>query len=148
MVRMKSPPTGSSTLMTSAPSSPSSPAQNGAEMRVPTSRTRIPWRGPGGVGSPLVSSVLTAGPVSPVAVGEHLLHGGSRLAFLESVQGGGGVVHPVMGHEVVLPRGGLSHEIGSLVDGVLHQLCRGGRDQGDPLRQLTCPDRKSTRLNP
>src|ERR1035441_2635243 len=138
MVRMKSPPTGSSTLMTSPPSSPSSPAQNGAEMRVPTSRTRMPWRGPAGVGSPLVSSVPTAGTISPVAVGEHLLHGGSRLSFLAS---GGGVVHPVMGHEVVLPRSGLSHEIGSLVDGVLHQLCRGGRNQGDPLRQLTCPGR-------
>ena len=32
--------------MTSAPSSPSSPAQNGAEMRVPTSMTRSPSSGP------------------------------------------------------------------------------------------------------
>ncbi len=50
MVRMKSPWPGSSTLITSAPSSPSSPAQNGAEMRVPTSTTLMPLSGPG-VGS-------------------------------------------------------------------------------------------------
>src|SRR5438045_5441095 len=43
---MKSPPWGCSTLMTSAPCSPSSPAQNGAEIRVPTSTTRTPSRGP------------------------------------------------------------------------------------------------------
>ena len=42
---MKSPPRGSSTLITSAPISPSSPAQNGALMRVPTSMTRTPSSG-------------------------------------------------------------------------------------------------------
>ena len=47
MVRMKSPPRGSSTLMTSAPISPRRPAQNGAPMRVPTSITRSPARGSG-----------------------------------------------------------------------------------------------------
>ena len=36
MVRMKSPSPGSSTLITSAPSSPNRPAQKGAEIRVPT----------------------------------------------------------------------------------------------------------------
>src|ERR1700722_2887216 len=46
MVRMKSPSPGSSTLITSAPSSPSRPAQNGAEIRVPTSITRSPASGP------------------------------------------------------------------------------------------------------
>ena len=44
--RMKSPPRGCSILMTSAPCSPSSPAQNGAAMRVPRSRTRTPASGP------------------------------------------------------------------------------------------------------
>ena len=48
MVRMKSPSPGSSTLITSAPSSPSSPAQKGAEIRVPTSTTRMPASGPVG----------------------------------------------------------------------------------------------------
>src|ERR1700683_5633162 len=46
MERMKSPSPASSTLITSAPSSPSSPAQNGAEIRVPTSTTRMPFSGP------------------------------------------------------------------------------------------------------
>ena len=46
MVRMKSPSPGSSTLITSAPSSPSNPAQNGAEIRVPASTTLMPARGP------------------------------------------------------------------------------------------------------
>src|SRR4051812_22092578 len=43
---MKSPAPGCSILMTSAPCSPSSPAQNGAAMRVPRSRTRSPSSGP------------------------------------------------------------------------------------------------------
>src|SRR5438477_10576628 len=44
--RMKSPRPGCSILTTSAPCSPSSPAQNGAAIRVPRSRTRRPARGP------------------------------------------------------------------------------------------------------
>src|SRR3954453_14017309 len=43
---MKSPEPGCSLLITSAPISPSSPAQNGAAMRVPRSRTRSPSSGP------------------------------------------------------------------------------------------------------
>src|SRR5436190_21797113 len=43
---MKSPVPGCSILMTSAPSSPSSPAQTGAAMRVPRSSTRSPSSGP------------------------------------------------------------------------------------------------------
>ncbi len=46
MSRMKSPRPGCSILMTSAPCSPSRPAQKGAAMRVPRSRTRTPASGP------------------------------------------------------------------------------------------------------
>ena len=42
-------PSGGSTLMTSAPRSASSLAQNGAETISPHSTTRMPSRGPGGV---------------------------------------------------------------------------------------------------
>src|SRR3954447_9854791 len=44
--RMKSPPPGCSIFTTSAPISPSRPAQNGAAMRVPRSSTRNPSSGP------------------------------------------------------------------------------------------------------
>src|SRR5688572_20462921 len=43
---MKSPLPGCSILITSAPISPSNPAQNGAAMRVPRSSTRNPSSGP------------------------------------------------------------------------------------------------------
>ena len=49
MVRMKSPTAGCSTFTTSAPHSPSSPAQNGAPILVPRSRTLRPSRGGRGV---------------------------------------------------------------------------------------------------
>ena len=61
MVRMKSPPPGSSTLITSAPSSPSRPAQNGAEILVPTSMTRMPCSGPPGVGESAMTPSSAAG---------------------------------------------------------------------------------------
>src|SRR5580698_6812864 len=99
MVRMKSPSPGSSTVMTSAPISPSSPAQNGAEMRVPTSRTLRPDNGPEAVGATSASSV---GHVALVALGEDLFHGGLGLAIGQGAQRGVGVVHPVVRHEVVL----------------------------------------------
>src|SRR5690242_7382876 len=46
---MKSPVPGCSILTTSAPCSPSSPAQNGAAMRVPRSSTRTPESGDPGM---------------------------------------------------------------------------------------------------
>src|SRR5271166_4559293 len=103
---MKSPCPGSSTLMTSAPSSPSSPAQNGAEILVPTSTTRTPARGPGpgGVSPDPATSGAVRRCVALVPVGEDLFHRALLLAGLEGAQRGGGVVGPVVGHEVVLPR--------------------------------------------
>src|SRR4051794_5708734 len=104
---MKSPPRGCSTLMTSAPCSPSRPAQNGAAMRVPRSRTRRPASGPDAA----TVSGLLGGVVAGVAVGEDLLHGRALLAGLEGVQRGRGVVREVVGHEVVLPGLALAHEL-------------------------------------
>src|SRR5271166_530702 len=136
---MKSPSPGSSTLITSAPSSPSSPAQKGAEILVPTSTTRTPARGAGTGGAPpaMVMSVAVRRCVALVPVGQHFLHRTLLLAGLQRVQRGGRVVGPVMGHEVVLPRVGHPHELTGVVERVLHHLGRDGGDEGDPVGQLT-----------
>ena len=155
MVRMKSPPPGSSTLMTSAPSSPRSPAQNGAEIRVPTSRTRMPvQRTVGGVGpaSTGVGLLRAQRPADPRGPGRRRPPS-SRSAALRSSRAcgrGGGVVHPVVGHEVVLPRVRLAHEVGGVVERVLHHLGGDRRNQRDAFGQgpgpLDSSARGTTRL--
>src|SRR5947209_982578 len=113
MVRMKSPPLGSSTLITSAPCSPNTPAQKGAEIRVPTSTTRIPSRG-------LIIS--TAGSLVALVFGEHFLHRPLLLAGLQRRERGVGVGHELVDHEVVLPRLSLAHGVEGVVDRVFDGL--------------------------
>src|SRR5580700_9562944 len=119
MVRMTSPSPGSSILMTSAPSSPSSPAQKGAEIRVPTSITRRPESGPA---APAPSTSAAGRRVASVPLGQNFFERALLLAFLEGAQRRLCVVGEVVSHEVVLPRIGLAHQIGGVVDGVLYEL--------------------------
>src|SRR2546427_12224397 len=107
MVRMKSPPWGCPSFTPSAPISPRRPAQTGDALRVLTSMTRRPARGPATAGR----LPARGRQVAPVPVGEDLLHGRAALALLQGSQRGGRVVHPVVGHEVVLPGVGLAHEV-------------------------------------
>src|SRR5437667_4456725 len=124
---MKSPPRGSSTLMTSAPWSPRMPAQNGAEMRVATSMTRMPSRG---------SGIRLGGRGALVALGEHLFHRALLLPLFEGAAGGLGVADELVDHEVVLPRVALAHELEGVVDRVLDGLGRHRRHQRDLAGQL------------
>src|SRR5262249_44424810 len=129
--RMKSPRPGCSILTTSAPISPSRPAQNGAAMRVPRSRTRTPSSG---AVMPRCASHLrppkgrNASWLVPPLLGAHRLHT-ALLGGLGGVQRGGGVADVLVDHEVVPPRLALALEVEHPVDRVLHGLGGGRRDQ-------------------
>src|SRR5437660_6314637 len=110
MVRMKSPTPGCSILMTSAPSSASSVAANGAPIRVPRSSTRTP------------SSAPVTGSEVSVAVLEDLLHRRFLLARGQHVERGLRVVLELVDHEVVLERGAVAGEVLRMVDRPLHVL--------------------------
>src|SRR5579885_2834286 len=133
---MKSPVPGCSTLMTSAPCSPSNPAQNGAAMRVPRSRTRTPSSGP------LIGrSTRRAVPRSSWAglLGLHRGHA-TLLAGRGPVEGGGRVGHELVDPEVLAPRVALAHAIKGAVDRRLDGGRRQRRDEGGLLghaRRLT-----------
>src|SRR5437763_953233 len=131
--RMKSPRPGCSTLTTSAPISPSSPAQNGAAMRVPRSRTRRPSSGP--LTTPCVSELRLAklkyaSCVLAALLGADGVHA-ALLARLAGVERGSGVADELVEHEVVPPRLPLPLEVQHPVDRVLHGLRRDRRDQRD-----------------
>src|SRR5438105_10365621 len=122
---MKSPPRGCSILMTSAPCSPSKPAQKGAAMRVPRSRTRTPASGCvtrarsracGPTGPALPTG---AGAASSLLLPLDRVHT-TRLARLGLLERGRGVRHELVEHEVVAPRLALAHEIDHVVDRRLH----------------------------
>src|SRR5438552_4024294 len=79
------------------PVMPSSVAANGAPMRVPRSRTRIPSSAPG-----LISEGLFA--EFRVAIAEDVFHRALRLALFECVERRLRVVLELVDHEVVLER--------------------------------------------
>src|SRR5690242_21879222 len=116
---MKSPEPGCSILTTSAPCSPSRPAQNGAAMRVPRSRTRRP------VSGPAIASGLRglAG-----LLGLDRVHA-ARAARLRAPGGLGGVADELVHHEVVLPRVALAHAVDGVVDRVLDRTRRDRWDE-------------------
>src|SRR5215470_6514130 len=99
---MKSPPRGCSILMTSAPCSPSRPAQNGAAMRVPKSRTRTPSSGP---------TLLLL----------HRVHA-TGLARFRFGERGRRVRNELVEHEVVAPRLALALQVDHVVDRRLHRF--------------------------
>src|SRR3954465_7200560 len=113
---MKSPVPGCSILITSAPCSPSSPAQNGAAMRVPRSRTRRPVSGP-------VIPSRSAGLAGLFGLDRVHAAGPTRLG---ATSGFGGVAHELVHHEVVLPGLALAHA----VDGVVDRVLDGARGDG------------------
>src|SRR5436309_2351435 len=88
---MKSPVPGCSIFTTSAPISPSRPAQKGAAMRVPRSRTRSPSSGP----------LMRRSRAALFAL--HRVHP-ALLARGGPVERGRGVAHELVDHEVESPR--------------------------------------------
>src|SRR5215217_879104 len=138
--RMKSPLPGCSTLTTSAPISPSNPAQNGAAIRVPRSSTRKPSSGP--LMTTCVSerhtvSLRYASRLLAPLLGADGVHA-ALLARLGCVQRGGGVADELVDHEVVPPRLPLPLEIEHPVDRLLHGLGSHRRDERNLVSHGAC----------
>src|SRR4051812_237731 len=117
---MKSPPRGCSILMTSAPCSPNRPAQNGAAIRVPRSRTRTPSS------APVTGGLRSLAPLLLL----HRVHA-AGLARLDLGQRGRRVRDELMQHEVIAPRLALAHTVDHVVDRRLDRLGGERRDERD-----------------
>src|SRR5215210_8238985 len=106
---MKLPVPGCPTLSSSAPISPITPAQNGAAMRVPKSRTRTPSSG-----AAITRSVRCVPELRPAKLrnasllftalfGPHRVHA-ALLSGIHRTECRGGVAHELVDHEVIPPR--------------------------------------------
>ena len=165
MVRMKSPTRGCSTFMTSAPHSPSRPAQNGAPIlraeietvrpssgaiaapaaRVPDGAVTVGSVNAGTRVGAARAGTCAVGPVATVPRQRTPRASNPSARALERSERRRGVVSEVVRHEVVAPRRALAHELADVVDRRLHDLGRYRRNERDAGRELSCASIRARR---